>query len=57
MPKSKHNVTKRGTQKQRVQTHHEAMAGKHPEIVHAEFQQAMGIHDRFQRIKNISEKA
>ena len=42
MPKTKHNKTKRGTQKQRVKSHHEMMSDKHPQIVHNEWVQAMG---------------
>jgi hypothetical protein len=41
MPLSRHNTTKRGTQKQRAKLHHEWLNENHPQITSQEFQRAM----------------
>lgn len=50
MAKSKHNTTKRGTQKQRARTHELYLAQRYPELwrrrVEAEFQAAMAASRR-----------
>ena len=41
MPLSRHNVTKRGTQKERARTHHEYLNANHPTVTGREFALAM----------------